>query len=184
MATQRNFIKQFWKNRQMVGSVSPSTRSLGKKMVEDIDFENVRLIVELGSGTGVFTDIILSKMHPDARLLVFELNDDFVKSLRERIDDSRVEILHESAEFIKNHLSEDEKVDLFVSSLPLMNFSNRLRINIVRMSHNLLKAKGKFVQFQYSLQSKKLLEAVYSKVSIKFVLKNLPPAFIYTCKKN
>ena len=45
MATKRNFIKQFWKDRQMVGAVSPSTRFLGEKMVENVDFENARLII-------------------------------------------------------------------------------------------------------------------------------------------
>jgi len=183
MATKRNFIKQFWKDRQMVGAVSPSTRFLGEKMVENVDFDKARLIVELGPGTGVFTDIIIQRMHPEAKLLVFELNDNFYDSLNNRINDPRVEVLHESAEYISKHLVNDEKVDAVISSLPLMVFPEKLRNDVVKTSHEVLKKKGKYMQFQYSLQSKKLLESFYNDVSVKFTIKNFPPAFVYTCKK-
>ena len=127
MATKRNFIKQFWKDRQMVGAVSPSTRFLGEKMVENVDFENARLIIELGPGTGVFTDIIIDRMHPEAKLLTFELNDNFYESLNARINDPRVEVLHDSAEFIDKYLKDNEKVDAVVSSLPLMVFPEKVK---------------------------------------------------------
>ena len=87
MVTKRNFIKQFIKNKKMVGAVSPSSRFLGEKMLCNIDFSKEKIIVELGPGTGVFTDMIINRMAPDAKLLVFELNDNFFESLNERISD-------------------------------------------------------------------------------------------------
>lgn len=185
MATKRNFIKQFFKDRQMVGAITPSTRFLGEKMVENIDFEKSRLIVELGAGTGVFTDVLIDRMHEDAKLLVFELNDSFHASLKKRIGDHRVQIIHDSAEFIDKYLNEEEhkSVDVVVSSLPLMVFPEKLRLSVVSESYDCLKDNGMYVQFQYSLQSKKLLESKYKNVSVKFTIKNFPPAFVYTCRK-
>lgn len=167
----------------MVGAISPSSRSLGEKMIENLNFDEIDLIVELGPGTGVFTDLILSKLKPSAKMLVFELNDNFHAGLTARIHDSRVALIHDSAEFIAKYLNGDNQPDVIVSSLPLMMFPDELRRNIVNESYATLKHKGKYVQFQYSLQSKKLLENVFDTVSIKFTIKNFPPAFIYTCTK-
>jgi phospholipid N-methyltransferase len=183
MATKGSFIKQFFKDRQMVGSVTPSTRFLGRKMLENIDFDKAKVIIELGPGNGIFTDLMLEKMAPDAKLIVLELNDEFYESLAGRITDPRAQIVHDSAEFIEKYIAEGSKVDCVVSSLPLMVLPEEVRINIVKISHDILKPEGLYMQFQYSLQSKKLLESVFSSVSVKFTIKNFPPAFVYTCRK-
>lgn len=181
--TKRNFLKQFWKERQMVGALSPSSRFLGEKMLENVDFTNLKQIVELGPGTGVFTDLIIERMSPDCELLVFELNDEFYKNLTYKIKDHRVKLIHDSAEHIQNYLEGNQQPDAIVSSLPLMMFPESLRQGILKNAYASLKENGTFIQFQYSLQSKKNLERIYGKVKIKFTLKNFPPAFIYTCIK-
>lgn len=185
MTTKRNFLKQFIKDKQMVGAVSPSSKFLGEKMIENIDFSSAKLLVELGPGTGVFTHLLLEKMRTDAKLLIFELNDTFYQNLFSKINDPRVQIIHDSAEFIEKYLDEQEQgnVDVVISSLPLMVFPEVLRNNVVNASHRCMKRGGKYVQFQYSLQSKKLLESTFKDVSVKFTIKNFPPAFIYTCQK-
>lgn len=184
MVTKRNFLKQFFKDRQMVGAVAPSTRFLGERMLENIDFELSKILVELGPGNGVFTDIIINRMAPDAKLYVFELNNEFYASLSKRILDPRVEIIHDSAEFLAKYIGEGQIVDGVISSLPLMVFPEQLRKNVVNASYDCLKSKGKYIQFQYSLQSKKLLEAKYHTVNVRFTIKNFPPAFVYTCSKH
>ncbi len=184
---KRNFIKQFLKDKKMVGAVTPSTRFLGEKMLENIDFKTAKLIIELGPGTGVFTDVIIERMMEDATLIVFELNDNFYDALNARIKDPRVKVVHDSAEFVQKYMNEIEenlKADVIVSSLPLMVFPEDLRKNVVDASYDALKNKGKYIQFQYSLQSKKLLESLYHSVSVKFTVKNFPPAFVYTCVKS
>lgn len=167
----------------MVGAVAPSTRFLGEAMLENIDFDNTKIIVELGPGNGVFTDIIVQRMAPDAKLLVFELNEEFYNSLNEKYNDPRVQVIHDSAEFISKYLEEGQKADCIISSLPLMVFPEMLRLRVISASQNALKKGGKYVQFQYSLQSKKLLERAFKNVSVRFTIKNFPPAFVYTCSK-
>lgn len=185
MPQKKSFIKQFWKEKKMVGAMAPSSRFLAQKMLENIDFSEARVIIELGPGTGVFTDKILKKMRDDAKLLVFELNDNFCNSLKHRITDPRAIIIHDSAEKIEKYLIENQldKADVVISSLPLANFPSELRNAILHASHKSLTPIGKYIQFQYSLQSKKHIKKVFPQMSINFTPLNFPPAFVYTCKK-
>ncbi|MGB1453174.1 MAG: rRNA adenine N-6-methyltransferase family protein, partial [Crocinitomicaceae bacterium] len=59
----------------MIGSVVPSSKFLSKKMLDHLDFSSAEFVVELGPGTGVFTDRIIEKLGKDTTLLVIELND-------------------------------------------------------------------------------------------------------------
>ena len=154
---KRNFIKQFFKDKKMVGAVSPSTRFLGEKMLENIDFNTSKLIIELGPGTGIFTDEIIKRMANDAVLLTFELNDNFYESLAERIHDPRVTIIHDSAEFVQKYIDElagGAKADVVVSSLPLMVFPENLRNAVVDVSHDCLKKNGIYVQLLFTRVTK------------------------------
>ena len=184
MAKKGSFLKTFLKDRQ-VGAMSPSSRFLTEKMVENIDFKNAKVIIELGPGTGVFTHALIDKMLPDAKLMVFELNDEFFKELTKQITDSRVQLIHDSAEKIDEYLKNAgyHEADVIVSSLPLAMFSQELRKNILNASKSALKPNGKYIQFQYSLQSKKKLQKTFNQVAISFTPLNFPPAFIYTCTK-
>jgi len=46
-----------------------------------------------------------------------------------------------------------------------------------------LKPGGLFIAFQYSQQMKKLLGEHFSIEKIEFVPLNIPPAFVYVCRK-
>ncbi len=185
MTDSKNFRKQFWKDKKMVGAMAPSSKYLAQKMMQNIDFESAEVIIELGPGTGVFTDELIQRMSETANLLVFELNDLFYDKLSKRISHPRVQIIHDSAEHIERYIEKYllNKADVVVSSLPLAVFSEDLRDLVLKASHRSLKSKGKYIQFQYSLQSKRVLKKMYSTVSITFTPLNFPPAFVYTCDK-
>lgn len=185
MAKQQAFLKQFWQEKKMVGAMSPSSRFLAEKMLKNIDFKRAHTIIELGPGTGVFTKRMLAKMNPDAKLLVFELNDVFHEQLKKEIVDERLILIHDSAEFIQRHLHDANLLfaDYVVSSLPLANFPSKLKKNILEASFDALKNQGKYIQFQYSLNSKKVLEETFQRVHLDFTPLNFPPAFVYTCIK-
>jgi phospholipid N-methyltransferase len=183
---KRNFFKAFFKDAKMVGSIRPSSKHLTKSMLDSVDFKNAKTIVELGPGTGVFTREILSKMAPDAQLLVFEVHDDFYINLNKTIKDERVHFIHDSAEKIEEYLTKYNlhQADAVISSLPLANFPKELRSTIVDAAKNALSDEGLLTQFQYSLQSKKYLKSKFKDVQIKYTFWNFPPAFIYTCRKS
>lgn len=182
---KKSFIKNFWEEKKMVGAMSPSSKFLAQKMLKNVDFQKAKVLVELGPGTGVFTRKIVEKMAPDAKLLVFELNDDFFKMLQDEFQDERVILIHDSAEKIKDYLQQNDclNTDYVISSLPLANFPNKLVETILSESYNVLKNNGKYIQFQYSLMSKKFLENQFQSVHLSFTAINFPPAFVYTCVK-
>lgn len=182
---KKSFLKQFWKEKKMVGAMSPSSKYLTEKMLKNVDFKKVKLIVELGPGTGVFTKKILEKLPSDAKLMVFELNDNFYHQLENQIKDERLILIHDSAENIATYIKKEGFLyaDYVISSLPLANFPKKLTENILNESYDSLKNEGKYIQFQYSLLSKKNLENKFQAVHISFTPINFPPAFVYTCIK-
>lgn len=186
MSKKRYFLKEFFKEKKTVGAISPSSKHLGKKMLENIDFKKTKIIVELGPGTGVFTRMLTSKLADDGKILLFELHDGFYENLKKEFShDKRVIIINDSAENIGKHLKEHNlnQVDVVLSSLPLTNFNNKLVMGILKQSHQYLKQSGLYIQFQYSLNAQKALKKVFNTVRISFTPRNIPPAFVYTCTK-
>jgi phosphatidylethanolamine/phosphatidyl-N-methylethanolamine N-methyltransferase len=185
MSGRKSFLRSFWKEKKMVGAMSPSSRFLAKKMLHPIDFGKVRVIVELGPGTGVFTRKMLEQLRPDGIMLVFELNDSFMNLLKKEFNDPRVHLIHDSAEKIGEYLDKFglTQADAVVSSLPLANFPDELRNRILSESYNVMNEESLYVQFQYSLNAKKAIKALFREVEITFTAVNFPPAFVYTCRK-
>lgn len=186
MGRNKDFLKQFLKEKKTVGSVAPSSKHLAKKMLKDVDFENGRTFVELGPGTGVFTREIVKSMHPDAKLFVFELHKPFHDALEAEFKNYiKVTVVNKSAEEICNVIKAHrvEEVDTIISSLPLANFNQKLVHDILTNAYKALKKEGVYVQFQYSLKSKKHIKEVFSNLELSFTARNLPPAFVYTSKK-
>ncbi len=186
MKKKKYFLKEFFKEKKTVGAVSPSSKALGRSMLKNINFSEVNAIAEYGPGTGVFTRMIIKKMKPGTKLLVFELHDAFYNNLvKEFKDNDNVILINDSAENISKHMKEQgiEELDVVLSSLPLTNFDKRLTANILKRSHGALCPKGLYIQFQYSLNAKRILKRIFKDVSIDFTAKNIPPAFVYTCTK-
>ena len=167
----------------MVGSVIPSSRFLSKKMLQPIHFEQAKVIVELGPGTGVFTKELLTKMSADCHLVVIELNDAFFKDLQQKFKHPNLHLVHGSAGDLTSILKGFNlaKADYILSSLPLSNFSAALRNSILEAINDNLVQEGKLIQFQYTRGLKKLYGTHFKQVHIAYTLLNFPPAFIYTC---
>ena len=186
MSDKRTFLRQFWKEKKMIGAMSPSSKFLAKKMLEPINFNEDKVLVELGPGTGVFTRQLVEKMANDAQLFVFELNDYFVQLLeKEFAQDKRVHIIHDSAEHISRYLHNYncDAPNVILSSLPLANFPDDLRNKLLRSIKETMTEHSKFIQFQYSLVYKNAIRELFKEVTISFTPMNFPPAFVFNCKK-
>jgi phosphatidylethanolamine/phosphatidyl-N-methylethanolamine N-methyltransferase len=181
--SKSSFIKQFFKEKNMVGAMAPSSRFLAAKMLNHLPIKESKIIIELGPGTGVFTEKIIEKMGPDTQLIVVELNDTFFEALHKKIDHKNVHLKHGSATEISNYLKELglEKADLIISSLPLAVIPTEIRQLILSEVKTHLNNQGQFVQFQYSLQSRRALKKIFSSVKLNYTPFNFPPAFVYTC---
>ena len=181
----KQYIQQFLKKQNKVGSIVPSSRFLAKKMLQNIPFDKVNVLVELGPGTGAFTPFLLDRMKSDAALILIELNEAFYRELVHKIKDPRAIIVHGSATDLPEILKKLnlEKVDCIISSLPLAIFSHELSKSILQASKAVLHQGGHFIQFQYSLQSRKKIFRQFGNLKLSFTPLNFPPAFVYTCTK-
>lgn len=176
------FFQNFLKNWKETGSIVPSSRFLTKKMLSAIDFSKDLTILELGPGTGVFTQEILCRMRPEASLTALEINSDFITHLR-KIRDKKFHLLETSAENISSVLK-GEKADVIISGIPFSTIKKDVRERMLVEIKNNLADGGSFIQFQYSLDLYDFLKKLFNNnIKISFVSLNIPPAFVYVCKK-
>lgn len=170
------FAIGYLKNPKKVGTIFRSSKSLSKKVASYVTGE---IIVEFGSGTGEITIEILKKMQMGSKLYCFELDKKYCelmeKKFSKQIYENRLEIINDSAENILLYL--DSFPDCIVSGLPLASLDKRLVVNILNISKNV----EKYVQYQYSPFSKKLLKKYFKKVDVHHVLRNPVPATVYVC---
>lgn len=185
MSNRLDFFKVAVKNLKTSGTITPSSRFLANKMLSDIDFSKADVLVELGPGNGAITKKILSKMHKNAVLVCFEINDVFYDQLK-RIDNPQLTVLNVSAEKVVEELEKlgHAKSCHIISSLPLSIIPDEISDKILWSAFSSLEKEGTFIQYQYSLTYfKKLKEVFKDSISLKFEVLNVPPAFIYKCKK-
>ena len=180
-----SFLKEFLNKNNQVGAIAPSSKYLTKKMMGDLSLSEANVVVELGPGTGVFTKKLLELIGPKTKLLVIEINTSFYNNLKQQFSDPRLTLVNGSATDLSLYLKQLRlsQADIIISSLPLAVLPSFLRNRIVLSASDVLSKKGKYIQFQYTLQSQKMLEKVFSTVKIKSCLLNIPPAFVYTCSK-
>jgi phospholipid N-methyltransferase len=151
-------------------------------MINPIDWNSTRSIVELGAGTGVITRYIHQFKHPKCQGIIFEQDEELIMYLKRIYQGLHY---HSRAEDLYPVLQERglSEVDCILSGLPFMNFSPDLRERILNGVFLSLKPGGLFIQFQYSLQMKRHLVNIFTNVDLRFVPLNIPPAFVYYCYK-
>ena len=187
MGQQRlDFLRESFRNLRSTGSVAPSSRFLCRAIAEKIDPLRAKVVVELGPGDGVITHFILKRLQPDAQLLIFEINEAFVKKLHIAFQhDKRVVIIYDSAENMGVHFQKMgiETVQYFVSGIPFIMLPESLAESITAACIQYLTPKGKFIQFHYSPFMLGFYRRVFGKVEIEVVPLNIPPALVVSCEK-
>ncbi|MEN6389591.1 MAG: methyltransferase domain-containing protein [Syntrophomonas sp.] len=177
-----SFFRKFIESPSQIGSITPSSRFLSRKMLERVDWGKIRTLAELGAGTGVFTRDIYRLKHPDCKVAVFE---------KDCLMRSEIAARYSKLYYFDDVLYLNQKMqsigidalDVVVSGIPFALLDDDRRESIIDQVVRLLKPNGSFVAFQYSLQMKSLLLKKFSQVEISFVPFNIPPAFVYLCHK-
>lgn len=184
MPNNDSFFISFLKNPRSTGSVVQSSPILAEKMLEKINLQKTKCVVELGAGTGNITKKILQKMPAECKLLCFEIDRGFAEKLK-NIRDSRLIVINDSAENIEIHLKENGfcKADCVISGLPLASLPQKTSRSILKNIYAYMENGGQYVQFQYSLASLRQIRYLFTSVAVSFVFLNFPPAFVYVCVK-
>lgn len=176
-------VRKFLKHGTTIASFSPSSRFLSRSILQGIDWDNVKCVVELGAGTGPITKEIVKRAKPHTKLVIVELDPDFCKVLRQKFPTA--DIVEGDACKLDQILAERgiEKADHVVSGLPLPSFPKELRDALIAMSAKVLGPDGEFRQLtNMPYVFHKLYKSYFSKVAFRFVPLNLPPGGVYFCR--
>lgn len=174
------FFRSFLANPRQVGAILPTSRRAVRDMLDMADFARARTVVELGAGTGVYTEEVISRLHPDARFLAFEVDADLVATLNERVRDPRLQVINDSAENVESYLNGD-KVDVIVSGLPFTSLPQLVKRNIFGEMERVLGPDGVMVAIQYSTMAQRDFERHFASVRRRVSPVNVPPAFLFRC---
>ncbi|WP_046729920.1 class I SAM-dependent methyltransferase [Streptomyces humi] len=181
-----SITSEFLRRPLMTGAVAPSSRRLAYAMTAGIGLERARTVAELGPGTGVFTDAILARLAPGARLVAVELNPVLAARLSATRRDTRLTVVHGSAAELA--VVAGEPVDAVVSGLPWTVMPQHRRGYVLDAVAEVLAPGGWFTTFAY-------LHAAWTPPARHFtaelarrfdrlersrtVWANLPPAFVH-----
>jgi phospholipid N-methyltransferase len=193
----RTFATEVIVNYKTTGAVAPSSRYLARAMLQPLVLNPGCVVVELGPGTGVMTRALLEALPADSTLLAFEISERFYRFLKEKFPDKRLVLLKTGAEHVQEELRKRgfERVDAIVSSLALGFFPDAERRRLLESLVSVMDQHGILTQYQYvqgmEMQNGKLrrfsirplLQDYFDTVRCKTVWRNIPPAFVFACRK-
>jgi phosphatidylethanolamine/phosphatidyl-N-methylethanolamine N-methyltransferase len=180
------FLREFLRRPRQIGSVTPSSRFLERRIVELAAAGSARVVVELGAGTGGTTRAILDAIAPNARLLAVEINPQFCALLR-RIEDPRLIVHCGSAHELRDALARYglRAPDVVISGIPFSTIDRGAGALIIATISSVLAPGGSFVALAYrwSTQVHDLSRPLLGSAHVEMELLNLPPARLYRWKK-
>ena len=175
------FFKGFVKHPVMVGSIMPSSSRTIRKMLAPVDWENTKLFVEYGPGVGTFCQPVLNRMKPDARLIVIDLNPDFIDYLTKTIRDSRFIAVHGSAADVNEIIAEFgfEHADYVLSGLPFSTLPNDLGPVIAEETARAIRPGGAFLVYQFRARARDFMVPHFARIDNGFELWNILPCYLF-----
>jgi len=164
-----------------VASVTPSGRALSSLMTAEISAKT-GTVIELGPGTGVFTEALLQQGVAEENLVLIEYGEDFASQLSRRFPTAKT-IQMDAAKLSRLSLQTSAPVGAVVSGLPLLSMPTRKVHAILEGAFSHLRHNGAFYQFTYGPRcpiARPLLDRLGLKAKfIGCTLANVPPAAVY-----
>lgn len=186
-------FSRFLRHPTQVGAFCASSRYLSRAMTTGIGIEHAEVVVELGAGTGVFTKEILTKLPENGQLLAIELDETLADSLEQNFPQALVARGCASKLGIMLHERALPAAKVVVSGLPWAIFSPEMQEKILTNVVEQLAPGGYFSTFAYlqgvllpaGLRFRHRLKELFAEVDTsEIVWRNLPPAFVYRCRKS
>lgn len=176
------FLGSMISHPRRVGAVWPTSRRAVGDLLDMEDLSKASIVVEFGTGTGVYTEEILGRLGPDGVFLAFEVDRRLAHAVATRLPDPRLTVINDSAENVELYLS-GRKADVVVSSLPFTTLPATLKQEILEAARDALRPGGTMLVLQYSKNILPDLERLFGGIRRRFSPLNVPPAFLFACKK-
>lgn len=186
------FLKTFLRRPGQVGAIAPSSRHLAAAMVDWFDWERMKNVVEYGPGTGVFTEAILQRLQPGSKFFAIERSPELCAITRQRCPTA--DVCEASVEDVAELCRQRgiEAVDGIICGLPWASFPDGLQRSCLEAMKTVLVPGGQFATFAYwqgllmpaAHRFRRRLDEYFSHIETSpTVWRNLPPAFIYRCRR-
>ena len=107
------YLRQFLVYPRRTGAIAPSCEEISDLITDTAQLHKAKTVIELGSGTGVFTEKILDKISGDTTFFALEINPKFVEATKERCPDAIVYL--DSAYWRKTQIYNTKCNALFVA---------------------------------------------------------------------
>ncbi|MDB5533127.1 MAG: pmtX4 [Hyphomicrobiales bacterium] len=176
-----SFFLSWLSNPLRVAAIAPSGNALAELITSDISNRSGP-IIELGPGTGVFTQKLLQKGIRQEDITLVEYGSDFVRILQLRFPSARV-LWMDAATLPSVSIAKEGSVGAVISGLPLLSMPSRKVRAILTGAFRYLNADGAFYQFTYGRKcpvSRPLLDHLgLTATLMDRTLRNIPPASVY-----
>jgi phospholipid N-methyltransferase len=185
-------LTKFLRSPRTVGAVMPSSQALARAMVSSLPVNQRASIVELGPGTGAFTGAILDRVGPAAQVLAMEIEPEFVAKVRRQWP--TVICVCASAEQLASVADAHglAPIDHIISGLPFASLPALMRTRILDGVMQTLRPGGTFTQFHYlhgfgmppgRAFRREMSDRMGGPPQRRFVLRNFPPACVFTWRR-
>jgi phosphatidylethanolamine/phosphatidyl-N-methylethanolamine N-methyltransferase len=183
MLDSLRFIGRLVTQPKAIGAIVPSSRTLGRRMAEQIDVNQEGPILELGPGTGVATAALIARGAAPERITAVEYDAGFARLIAARF--AGVRVINGDAFALEETLGDGRREPFIgaISGVPLLNFSVEQRQTFLNGVLAKLKPRAPYVQFSYGLHCPVAPSARVTVTQAAFVLFNLPPARVWVYRK-
>lgn len=165
-----------------VASIIPSSRALIRRVASKLDFSEPRVIAEFGPGEGCHTREILRQMHPESKLILFELDPELAGHLSEQFAaDPRVTVLNADAQMLPEELAKlgHASCDYVVSGIPFSVLETGKKRVLLQKIHDSLSSDpmSAFIIYQVTNELRGHAK-VFPRADSEYCLQNIPPMFV------
>ncbi|WP_428528510.1 class I SAM-dependent methyltransferase [Roseibium sp.] len=185
MREMTHFAAEWLRNPARMGAVAPSSAGLARTITDGLSRDSGP-VVELGPGTGVFTERMFALGVQGAQLAAVEANHALAALLAERYPG--VTIRQGDAARVRSLVPFDPgTVQTVICGLPLLSMPFAHVFRILRNSFDLLTANGEFRLFTYG-PTCPVPHGIQERLGLRsemhdFVVRNLPPATVYSLRR-
>ncbi|WP_422377996.1 class I SAM-dependent methyltransferase [Roseibium sp.] len=185
MTKATHFAAEWLRNPKRVGAIAPSGADLARAITNGLSHDSGP-VVELGPGTGSFTDRILACGVPACRLAAVEAGAGFADLLAKRHPE--IALAHGDAARVRTLVPfTSGSVETVICGLPLLSMPLAQVFRIMHGSFNLLGEGGEFRLFTYGPKCP-LPFRIKQRLGLRsdrqsFVPLNMPPATVYTLRR-
>ncbi|MGV9380446.1 class I SAM-dependent methyltransferase [Nonomuraea sp. NPDC003707] len=187
-----SFFLEFVRDPLTVGAVAPSSPALARVATAAVPGTGSPVVVELGPGTGSFTEAIQRRLAGRGRHIAVEVNPRFAQQLAALYP--AVDVVRADATDLVTELAQRglHQADVVVSGLPWAAFTEDHQRDVLSAVVESLSPHGAFTTFAYvharwAPPARRLLRSMQSRfeevVISRTVWANLPPALVYYCRR-